>query len=77
MDQQCEDCRIPLWKTETDDYLLKCKVKFMPKHTFDTNDVFNADLQFKYYTINHTSSETLVQGYFLKVSLNDNTDLEN
>ena len=40
LDQPCEDCRIPLWKIETDDYLLKCKDKFMPKHTFDTNDMF-------------------------------------
>ena len=36
---------------------------------------FTADLQFKYYTIN--TNETLLQGYFLKVSLNDNIENEN
>ena len=75
LDQMCDECRLPLWKTETDEYILKCKDKFMPKHSFDANDIFTADLQFKYYCI--TTDEKLLQGYFLKVLLNDNTDIEN
>ena len=75
MDQQCDECRLPIWKTDKDGYMLKCKDKFMPKHTFDNNDIFIADLQFKYYSIN--TDTTLIQGYFLKVSLNENIENEN
>ena len=51
LDQMCDECRLPLWKTETGEYILKCKDKFMFKHSFDANDIFTADLHFEYYCI--------------------------
>ena len=39
-DQSCDVRRLHLWKTETDEYILKYKDKVMPSRAFGANGIF-------------------------------------
>ena len=68
--QICDDCRVPVWRTDDGLYMLKCKNKFMPEREFEKNEIFNADLNFHYYTMSKEDGD-LIQGHYLKISTND------
>ena len=70
LSQVCEECRIPCWKADDGLYMLKCKNKFMPEKEFENNEIFNADLDFNYYSMSKDDGE-LLQGYYLKINTND------
>ena len=69
--QICEDCRVPMWKTDDGLYMVKCKNKFMPVgREFENNEIVTADLNFHYYTMSKEDGD-LIQGFYLKISTND------
>ena len=73
LSQVCEDCKLPLWKSEDGIYMLKCKNRWMPdEREFQKNEIFVANLTFHYY--NMAKDETLLQGFYVKVSTNDEVD---
>ena len=73
LSQVCEDCKLPLWKSEDGIYMLKCKNRWMPdEREFQKNEIFVANLNFHYY--NMAKDEALIQGFYLKVSTNDDAD---
>jgi hypothetical protein len=76
LEHQVEDCKLPLWKTDDGLYMLKCKTKFMPKREFDQNELIIATLIFKQYCFT-TDDDKLLQGYYLQVQTNDNTEFDN
>ena len=68
--QICDDCRVPVWRTDDGLYMLKCKNKFMPERDFEKNEIFNGDLNFHFYTMSKEDGD-LLQGFYLKISTND------
>ena len=53
--------------------MLKCKNRWMPdEREFQKNEIFVANLNFHYY--NMAKDEALIQGFYLKVSTNDDAD---
>ena len=72
LSQMCDDCKVPLWKSEDGIYMLKSKARWMPEgRVFEKNEIFVADLNFHYY--NMEKNDELIQGYYLKLSTNDVT----
>ena len=69
LSQMCDECRLPCWRADDGLYMLKCKNKFMPEKEFENNEIFNADLDFNYYSME--KNEELIQGYYLKINTND------
>ena len=68
--QMCEDCKIPVWKSEDGFYMLKVKNKWMPERDFESNEILNADLNFHYYNMAKEDGD-LLQGYYVKLSTTD------
>ena len=51
--------------------MLKVKNRWMPEgREFTNNEIFTADLNFHYYTMNKDDGG-LLMGYYLKISTND------
>ena len=72
LSQMCDDCKVPLWKSEDGIYMLKSKARWMPEgRVFEKNEIFVADLNFHYY--NMEKNDELIQGFYLKNSTNDVT----
>ena len=73
LSQVCDDCKVPMWRSEDGIYMLKCKNRWMPdEREFQKNEIFVANLNFHYY--NMAKDEALIQGFYLKVSTNDDAD---
>lgn len=70
LDQQSEDCRLPLFKTDEGLYLLKVKTKFMPKREFEQFELFTCSLMFKQYCF-ETQENNLLMGYYCQVHTDD------
>jgi hypothetical protein len=70
LSQKCDECKLPIWKSDDGIYMLKCKNKWMPEgRVFEKNELFTADLNFHYYAM--AKNEELIQGYFVKIYTND------
>ena len=70
LSQVCDDCKVPMWRSEDGIYILKCKNRWMPENkVFEKNEIFVANLNFHYY--NMAKDEALLQGFYVKVSTND------
>ena len=72
--EMCEECRMPFWKTEDHEYILKVKTRNAPKKQLENNDVVSLNLSFKYYCME--KDDGLLQGYFAKI-LSYEEDKEN
>ena len=74
--QQCDECKMPFWKTEDSEYILKVKKKY---DKTGVNDVTNLpiflNIIFKYYCM-ETDDGKLLQGYYVK-NVDSNEDKEN
>ncbi len=68
--QMCDDCILPIWKSEDGFYMLKVKNKWMPERDFEKNEILTAGLNFQYYTMSKEDGD-LLQGFYLKISTND------
>ena len=71
----CDECKMPFWKTEDHEYILKVKTKYTPKTKLDVNDIVTVNLMFKYYAM-QTNDDKLLQGYYAKI-LSYEEDKEN
>ena len=60
-----EECRMPFWKTEDHEYILKVKTRYTPKKQLESNDIVSLNLVFKYYCME--KDDTLLQGYCAKI----------
>ena len=63
--QQCDECKMPFWKTEDSEYILKCKTKYAPKKDLEDNGIVTVNIVFKYYCM-ETDDDKLLQGYYIK-----------
>ncbi len=63
LSQMCEECRLPLWKTDDGEYMIKVKQKYAPKlHVADT--ALTVMLTFKYYCM-EVMDGVINQGYYV------------
>ena len=69
--QMCDECIVPVWKSEDGFYMLKVKHKWMP-HEFEKNEMFTADLNCHYFNMTKDDGN-LIQGCYVKLSTNDVT----
>ena len=67
LSQQSDECKLPFWKTEDHEYILKVKTKYTPKTKIDVNDIVTVNLMFKHYCM-ETNDDKLLQGYYVKIN---------
>ena len=70
LSQMCEECKLPIWKSDDGFYMIKVKRKWMPERDFENNEIVTADLNFHYYNMAKEDGE-LLQGYYVKLLMND------
>ena len=67
LSQQSDECKVPFWKTEDHEYILKVKTKYTPKTKIDINEIVTVNLMFKHYCM-ETNDDKLLQGYYVKIN---------
>ena len=67
LSQQCDECKVPFWKTEDHEYILKVKKKHTPKNILDVNEIVTVNLTFKHYCM-ETNDDKLIQGFYCKIN---------
>ena len=63
----CDEIKMPFWKTEDHEYILKVKKRHTPKNILDVNDIVTVNLTFKYYCM-ESDGDKLLQGYYVKIN---------
>ena len=74
LSQMCDDCKVPVWKSDDGFYMLKAKKKWMPEKDFERNEIITADLNFHYFNMAKEDGD-LLQGYYVKLSTNDDNEI--
>ena len=74
LSQQSDECKVPFWKTEDHEYILKVKKRHTPKNILDVNDIVTVNLTFKYYCME--TADGLLQGYYVQ-KIEHNEEKEN
>ena len=75
LSHQCDECRLPLWKTENGEYMIKVKQKYAPKLLVPETEL-TVMLTFKYYCMD--KDDKLLQGYYCMMkAMNTISDDEN
>ena len=65
--EQCEECKMPFWKTDDQEIILKVKTRnIIPDKDLKNNDITTLNMTFKYYCMQ--KDESLLQGYFIKIT---------
>ena len=65
--EQCEECKMPFWKTDDQEIILKIKTKnIIPEKDLKNNDIVSLNMTFKYYCMQ--KDDKLLQGYFIKIT---------
>ena len=72
--EMCEECRLPLWKTDSGEYMLKVKQKYAPKFLVADTDL-EVLLTFKYYCM-EVMDGVINQGYYTLMKLMNKSDNE-
>ena len=72
LSQVCDDCKVPVWKSDDGFYMLKVKKKWMPEKDFESNEIITADLNFHYYSVAKDDGD-LLQGFYVRLSTNELT----
>ena len=67
LSQQCDECKVPFWKTEDHEYILKVKKRHTPKNILDVNEIVTVNLTFKHYCM-ETNDDKLIQGFYCKIN---------
>ena len=63
-----DDVRMPYWKTDKKDIILKVKDKFVNyKDDFESGCLYSANLDFEFYSIEDLENDKSLKGYYLKV----------
>ena len=74
LSQMCDECRLPLWKTESNEYMLKVKPK-NAQALLVTDTALTVMLTFNYYCMEVASG--LNQGYYaILTEMNKSGDLD-
>ena len=68
--QTCDECRLPIWKSDDGFYMVKVKNKWMPERDFESHEILTADFNFHYFNLAKDDGD-LLMGYYLKLSTND------
>ena len=68
LSEVCEECRIPVWKTEEGDYMVKVKQKYSP-NLLITETELKLTVIFKCYSMER--DDTLLQGYYVMTKSED------
>ena len=68
--QMCDECKLPIWRSDDGFYMVKVKHKWMPERDFESNEIVTADFNFHYYNMSKDDGE-LLQGYYVKLSTNE------
>ena len=63
----CDEIKMPFWKTEDHEYILKVKKKYTPKNILDVNEIVTVNLTFKHYCM-ETNDDKLIQGFYCKIN---------
>ena len=63
----CDEIKMPFWKTEDHEYILKVKKRHTPKNILDVNDIVTVNMTFKHYCM-ETSDDKLIQGFYCKIN---------
>ena len=74
LSQMCDDCKVPVWKSDDGFYMLKAKKKWMPEKDFERNEIITADLNFHFYQLAKEDGD-LIMGYYVKLSTNDDNEI--
>ena len=74
LSQVCDDCKVPVWKSDDGFYMLKVKKKWMPDKDFESNEIITCDLNFHYYQLTKEDGD-LIMGYYVKLSTNDDNEI--
>ena len=65
--EQCEECKMPFWRTDDQEIILKIKTKnIIPEKDLKNNDIVSLNMTFKYYCMQ--KDDKLLQGYFIKIT---------
>ena len=65
--EQCEECKMPYWRTDDQEIILKIKTKnIIPEKDLKNNDIVSLNMTFKYYCMQ--KDDKLLQGYFIKIT---------
>ena len=65
--EQCDECRMPFWKTDDQEIILKVKTRnIIPDKDLKNNDIVTLNMKFKYYAMQN--DDGLLQGYFIKIT---------
>ena len=67
LSQQCDECKLPFWKTEDHEYILEVKKRHTPKNILDVNDIVTVNMTFKHYCM-ETNDDRLLQGFYCKIN---------
>ena len=63
-----DDVRMPYWKTDKKDIILKVKDKFVNyKDDLESGCLYSANLDFEFYSIEDLENDKSLKGYYLKV----------
>jgi hypothetical protein len=62
LSQRCEECRLPLWDTDSSEYMIKVKQKYAPK-LLVADTALTVLLTFKYYCM-EVDGGAVNQGYY-------------
>ena len=73
LSQLTNECHLPLWKTESNEYMIKVKQKYAPKILIVDTDL-TVQLTFKYYCM--SKDDKLLQGYYTLMKLMNKSDNE-
>ena len=72
--EMCEECRLPLWKTDSGEYMLKIEQKYVPKSlVVDTGLIVL--LTFEYYCM-EVMDGVINQGYYIQMKVMNKSDAE-
>ena len=66
----CDEIKMPFWKTEDHEYILKVKKRHTPKNILDVNDIVTVNMTFKHYCM-ETNDDKLIQGFYCKINSYD------
>ena len=74
--QCCEDCKLPLWKTDDGLYMLSIRQHFMQQKDFEQYELLTCSLIFKQYCLT-TGDDQILQRYYCNLQIDDVTIIEN
>jgi hypothetical protein len=74
IEQDSQDCKIPLFKCDDDLYMLKVKNKFMSsKKDLENNELLICDISFNHYSFTN-AEDKVIMGYYAKLRVTEDEE---